>query len=256
MGHQLYKNDAMMSARMITPWHRLGEVKENVTMADLHKLLGWPVTMEQLYTKRGEATEAYATIRTIFNQDGTEKERIILGDKLSKDYKILQNTELLKVIEPLNEAGCAIETAGSLRNGRRVWVLLRLSTDLVIGKNDVIQKYILCSNDHTGIESARFGLVGIRVVCANTLGAAEHNNRSQLIRIMHNSKVKENLEVVASMLDHVNGQFLAYGEKLAKLADTGINSEDLKKYVKEVFFPTFNADKEREERQQAQLLSL
>ncbi len=249
MAHEILEHDQMISGRNITPWHELGEVRENFTIKDLHRIMGWHVDLVPLITADGDKTESFATVRKNFTAkpDGTvDTSNIVLGAGLSKNYAVLQNDDLIQIVEPFVEAGCALETAGTLKNGQRVWIMLRLANDLHVGKEDVIQKYIMVSNDHTGRQAARFGLVGVRVVCMNTLNAAEGFDRaSNLIRIYHQGNVNDNLKTVASMLDHVNGKFVNYAIRLEQLAKVGINTEDLKQYVHDCFFERFTA-KEKE----------
>lgn len=233
MAHLITADDSFFAARNKSAWHGLGNVKENISNDDYMTTIGYQVDKEQLFTAYGEPVETYATVRT--TSDGR---RIILGDKLSAEYSVLQNAELLEATKPLQEAGCALETFGTLQEGRRVWILLRLQGDLLVGKNDVIKRYILLSNDHTGRQSARVGFTPIRVVCANTLGMAENGFESELIKIRHQGNISVAVGNVTRLIDTANGQFLAYGEQLDALADTQISQADLNRYVKRVFLPT------------------
>jgi phage/plasmid-like protein (TIGR03299 family) len=249
MAHELHEHDQMISGRNIMPWHELGEVRENFGIDDLHRIMGWPVEMVPLITADGDKTDSFATVRKDFTTlpEGMKPTgNIILGTGLSRNYSVLQNEDLIKIVEPFVDNGCALETAGTLKNGQRVWIMMRLAKDLNVGKDDVIQRYILASNDHTGRQSAKFGLVGVRVVCQNTLNVAESAETSKLIRIYHQGDVNESMKTVASMLDHVNGAFVNYGINLSQLAKEQINADDLRKYVRNCFFERFNA-KEKEE---------
>lgn len=251
MAHEIKEHDQMISGRNITPWHELGEIKENVTIKDLHRIMGWHVDLVPLITADGDKTESFATVRKDYTTtpEGTIKSgNIVLGAGLSKNYSVLQNDDLIRLVEPFVENGCALETAGTLKNGQRVWIMMRLAKDLHVGKDDVIQKYIMLSNDHTGRQAARIGLVGIRVVCQNTLNAAELDRASNIIRIYHQGNVNESMKTVASMLDYVNGKFVNYGIQLDKLANTNINTDDLRQYVSDCFFQRFSA-KEKDEMQ-------
>ena len=252
MAHLITKQDNAFFLKA-PAWHRLGIVKDTaITKYDLTNEFGWPVFKEQLFTARGEATTTYATIRPIYNPDGTLKERIILGDKLSEDYQVLQNGELINMIDPLLEAGCFVQTGGTLNQRRRIWVLLDLPSDLQVG-NEVIKRYILLSNDHTGKESARVGFVPVRVVCANTLSMAENGGHS-LIKILHKGDVAKSMEAVIKLIDTANGQFLAYGEQLEALMDMPIDQDTLNAYVKTVFLPRSKAETTEEEDSEANRL--
>lgn len=248
MAHEITAADAMISGRFITPWHGLGEVVEDFNVEDLRRIMGWQVekfmTQTVTYFPNGDETleedviypmdtEKYATVRMPRN---AQEAPIVLGAGLSRGYKVLQNEELIRVVEPFVQQGCALETAGTLRQGARVWIMLRLSGDINVKGDDQINSYILFSNDHTGAQAARIGMVGIRVVCQNTLNVAESGKASQLIRIMHQGDVAGNLLEVSKLLDTAKGQFINYGASLNHLANKGIKEKDLRKYVTNCFF--------------------
>lgn len=218
-------------------WHDLGLVLDRqIEKQDLITAFGYHIDKQRLALPSGTLTNTYATVRKL--ADGSE---IILGDKLSAGYTVLQNTKLIDGITPLLDAGSIIETAGTLDEGRRVWLLLRLQNDMIIGDADQINCYILVSNEHTGAESLRVGFVPIRVVCANTLGMAHNSSASNLLRIKHTDSVNLSFDQAVKMIDSANGQFLAYGEQLDLLAQTSIEQADIDAYVKRVFFPTLDA---------------
>ena len=247
MAHEITVVDSMISGRFITPWHGLGEVTGDFGIEDLRRIMGWSVIKVPLQTTPVEdvfsdftfhnvkslMTDKYATVRLPY---GEVDEPIVLGAGLSDSYKVLQNTDLIKVIEPFVEQGCMLETAGTLKQGRKVWVMLRLSSEINVGSDDNIKQYILASNDHTGAQAAKFGLIGVRVVCNNTLTLAESSKDAQLIRIIHQGDVNKNMQTVASMLNHVNGRFENYSHDLNLLAKSGINEKDLRKMVKDCFY--------------------
>lgn len=255
MAHLIGKTDSMVSGRGQIPWHKLGEVVPgNVPLETLERHIGWNVELEPLVTKRGEPTTTYATIRKDFINGVFT--RIVLGDKLGEGYGLFTNRQLLKIVKRFQEQGCAIETGGSLREGKRVWVLMRLQSDLIVGQNDRIETYVLLSNDFTGTESVKIGTVGIRVVCNNTLTWAESSENSKLIRIAHTKNVTEAVEDVVNLMDTANGGFLSYGEDLEALAKKGINQNDLNAYVKRIFFPKLELiEDDKEKAKQADKLA-
>jgi phage/plasmid-like protein (TIGR03299 family) len=218
-------------------WHGKGEIFKDriITKPDLIEKFGYPIAKEQLFTAHGEPTTTYATIREYNGK------RIILGDKLSAQYSVLQNSELIDCIDPLLEAGCIPESALTLKDGQEIVLLLRLPGDLLVGNGEHIKRFIMLSNEHTGMKSARVGFVPIRVVCANTLSMAEGSNQSSLIRVRHKGNVGHNVELVTDLIDTANGQFLAYGKQLEQLMTHQIVQADLDKYVKRIFFPRMQA---------------
>jgi phage/plasmid-like protein (TIGR03299 family) len=96
----------------------------------------------------------------------------------------LQNDQAFQFFDPFVSSGLVtLETAGSLREGKRVWILARIAenSDVGIVGDDIVRKYLLLSNSHDGTTAVRVGFTPIRVVCANTLAMAVRNGQSQLI---------------------------------------------------------------------------
>lgn len=216
------------------PWHNLGrrfEVPPSLEEALVAAGLDWKVTTEPLFSGAKEQVEAMLTRRSSDNS--------ILG-VVGPKYVPLQNTEAFDFFKPfIDEKAAAIETAGSLRQGKRVWVLAKINRDpLVIKGNDIVEKYVLLSNSHDGTLAVRVGFTPIRVVCNNTLSMAINSEASKLIRIKHTKNVAANLESVQEIMNLADQEFQATAEQYRMLTTKDINSKDLEKYIKIVFNTT------------------
>jgi len=221
-----------------TPWHGLGvaipegkklSIEEAIVVAGLD----WEVERRHIYTEdeRGNplgVLNHYVTYRT---SDNT-----VLGI-VGKDYQALQNRDAFRWFQPFLESGEAtIETAGSLKWGSKIWVLARIMRDpLVVGKEDIMEHYVLLSNSHDGSLAVRVGFTPIRVVCNNTLCLAHESKASKLLRVKHTSRVRENLEAIRETIDLAQQEFAATVDQYKRLASKQINSTDLVKYVRLVF---------------------
>ena len=216
-----------------TPWHKLGiQVTQAPSIEEAIKLAGldWKVGLKPLFTGQGESVEAFATYRETDNR--------ILG-VVGPQYKPLQNADAFKFFNPFLQSGeTSLETAGSLRNGQRVWILAKINReDSVIVKqsDDRVAKYLLLSNSHDGTLAIRVGFTPIRVVCNNTLSLAHNAGGSQLLRVKHTGNVNENLEKIQQIINVANERFEATADQYRLLASKQVNSADLEKYVKIVF---------------------
>ena len=231
MAHQILENDTMFSVKE-RPWHGLGVVvetaptiEEAITLANL----GWTVEPKEIKTVDGiNIPNKKALMRSDTND--------CLG-VVGSGYNILQNTEAFKFFEPFVENGLAtLETAGSLFNGKRVFILAKIAgDDMEVQKGDFVEKYILLSNAHDGSQAVKVGYTPIRVVCNNTLTCAETSQTSQLIRVYHKTNVSQTLQDLRETMDLVNKQFIATEEKYKELAKKQVSTADLDKYVKRVF---------------------
>jgi phage/plasmid-like protein (TIGR03299 family) len=160
-----------------------------------------------------DVPDAYAVVR---NAD-----KRVLGT-VGPDYKPLQNTEAFGLLDSLAEAGeVRYHTAGSLKGGRRVWLLAEISSlriEPVPG--DVSTPYLLLSNGHDGRVSLRVLPTAVRVVCQNTATLALQQGKRDGITIRHTgdmaAKVAEARQALGFCADAVE----TYAEQAAELART------------------------------------
>ena len=86
-------------------------------------------------------------------------------------YRVVQNEEAFAFTDGLLGEGVKYETAGSLQNGRKIWLLAKLPDKYII-EGDQIDPYLVFSSSHDGSGSIKVAMTPIRVVCQNTLNLA------------------------------------------------------------------------------------
>jgi phage/plasmid-like protein (TIGR03299 family) len=94
----------------------------------------------------------------------------ILG-VVSDRYKVVQNHEAFAFTDTLLGEGVKYETAGSLYDGKKIWLLAKLPDKYII-EGEQIEPYLIFSNSHDGSSSIKVAMTPIRVVCQNTLNLA------------------------------------------------------------------------------------
>ena len=160
--------ESMFSTR-VTPWHGLGKiVAEAPTSEDAIHLAGldWDVVQQKIYLEDGtEIKDAYANVRSSDN-----KPLGIVGNR----YQIVQNIEAFSFTDSLLGEGVKYETAGSLKDGKTIWLLAKLPDKYEI-LGDKIDPYIVFTNTHDGTGSVKVAMTPVRVVCNNTLNMALHS---------------------------------------------------------------------------------
>lgn len=216
------------------PWHGLGKQVEkgiSTKQAIVEAGLDWKVSTVPLYTG-----EDYGTQQVSHRAIIRESDKSVLS-VCGPDYHVLQNQEAFNFFDPYIDAGEAfLHTAGSLRQGRDIWVLAKLNRDPIqITKDDIVDKYLLLSNSHKSGIAVKVGFTPIRVVCANTLAMASSNQDSQLIRVIHGKQVLENLSAIREVINAADARFEATSEQYRYLASKQINRKDLQKFIKLVF---------------------
>ena len=217
-----------------TPWHGLGTALQEDDLYDWPKTcekagLAWDVELVPLVTADTQTQVAHKAVRR--KTDGR-----ILG-VVGHRYAALQNRDAFAWFQPFLDAKeAALHTAGSLRQGSRIWVLAKLNRrPLVVAPGDEVEKFILLSHGHDGSLAVRVGFTPVRVVCQNTLSMAHGSDASKLIRIKHTKDVHENLANIREVMDLANQEFEATAEQYRLLARKSINQADLRSYVKKVF---------------------
>lgn len=148
------------------PWHGLGvRVEEAPSSQDALRLSGldWQVVQQAITTTEGVPIPGYkANLRDTDHQ--------VLG-VVTDRYRVVQNTEAFAFTDGLLGEGVKYETAGSLQNGRKIWLLAKLPDKYII-EGDQIDPYLVFSNSHDGSGSIKVAMTPIRVVCQNTLNLA------------------------------------------------------------------------------------
>lgn len=147
------------------PWHGLGvQVAEapDCAAAIRHAGLDWTVSQAPVIVNSRPVPDYRANVR---GADGA-----VLGIVGSR-YQVVQNQDAFRFTDELLGQGVRYETAGSLYNGKRVWVLARLPKNFRL-LGDEVDSYVCFTNSHDGKGSVRVVVTPVRVVCRNTLNVA------------------------------------------------------------------------------------
>ncbi len=149
----------------VAPWHGLGVCVEEAlnSREALEKSgLNWMVEQRPIITD-GKLIPGYkANIR---QTDGK-----ILG-VVTDRYKVVQNHEAFAFTDALLGEGVKYETAGSLSDGKRIWILAKLPDKYII-EGEQVDPYLVFSSSHDGSGAIKVCMTPIRVVCQNTLNIA------------------------------------------------------------------------------------
>lgn len=215
------------------PWHGLGvKLEEPPTSEEAIKLAGldWKVDLSKIIVCDQEQDNWLAITRS------TDKR--VYGI-VKPGWEPLQNNEAFSFFDPIVKEGFATyECAGSLKNGEIVWILARLTGEnLVVGKGDEIEKYLLLSNGHTGKVGVNVQFTATRVVCANTLAMAHGETEMARRRFIHSSKTKASLEQLRETINFANQSFDKTVEVYKDLAQVGLSNDKAHKFFEKVFYP-------------------
>ena len=225
----------------VKPWHNLGVcVEEAPNSANALKLAGldWNVIQKPVRTDDGILIPNYvANIR--------DKDNRVLG-VVTEKYKVVQNSEAFAFTDALLEnKDVRYECAGSLNNGRRVFLLARMPESEILG--DKFENYLCFSNSHDGTGAVRVCATPVRVVCENTLNMALSSaTRAWSVKHM-GLNIEDKLHEAQMCLKLAS----RYNEELKKQAERYANytvsDDDIQEFLNELF-PTTADMSEREKK--------
>lgn len=224
-----------------TPWHGLGTKVENTLSVDeMMKAAGldWQVEKIPAYVDiKGKQVQTgqSALVRAT---DG----RIL--DVVPNDWNEVQNHEAFEFFREWVDAGdMEMHTAGSLDDGRRIWVLAKTKEKFEVFGNDLIEGYFLLSSPHVYGYSFDARATNIRVVCNNTLTLALKEKADVGVRLSHRNKI--DIEEVKGMVGLSKQQLNNYKELAEYLGSRRASPENIIQYFKDVFPLTGKVDDEK-----------
>lgn len=194
------------------PWHGLGVgVDEAQTSKEAIKIAGldWEVHSKPIYNDKGIEIPNYKA-----NTRSTDDS--VLGI-VSNRYKIVQNSEAFDFTDSLVGEGCTYETAGSLMNGKKIFLTTKLPGTKIVG--DDFENFIVFTNSHDGLGSIQACMAPVRVVCNNTLNLAL-NNASRKWTTRHLGDIQSKLDEAKHTLQLAH----EYMDKFAVVADQMANT--------------------------------
>ncbi|MEY8334606.1 DUF932 domain-containing protein [Lachnospiraceae bacterium 47-T17] len=206
------------------PWHGLGvQVQEAPTSEKALWLAGldWKVLQKDIFTEGRVRVPGYrANVR---DTDGQ-----VLG-VVTDRYKVVQNEEAFAFTDALLGKGVRYETAGSLQDGRKVWLLARLPSEYIIS-GEQISPYLVFSNTHDGSGAVRVAVTPVRVVCNNTLNLALQTAKRSWSMI-HTGDIRGKLQEAKDTLFLAETYMENLGKEIGKLSGVSISDEQVKEYI-------------------------
>lgn len=218
--------ESMMYVREV-PWHGLGtKVDEAPNSKEAIKLaeLDWNVNPTVIYDANGKEISGYkANMR--------DSDQSILGI-VSDRYQIVQNSEAFEFTDSLLDEGVVYETAGSLRDGKQIWLLARMPSTTILG--DDVDPYLCFTNTFDGSGAIKVCMTPVRVVCNNTLNLAlETTKRSWSTR--HIGDLAGKLHQAKETLGLAQEYMKKLDEDADRLANTKLSDAEIESIVSFIF---------------------
>jgi phage/plasmid-like protein (TIGR03299 family) len=239
MAHEITRSDNLVLTAK-PAWHGLGVVVENAP-SPLEALtiagLGWRVDQWPL---QASGPDGLRPVRShVLNvRSDTQAELGVVG----VGYQPVHNKELAEFVDALSDSGeVKIESAGSIRGGKRVWFLAR-GKSIWVSDYDEVKPYLLVANGHDGTLSVVCQPTTIRVVCRNILHASlkEGERSSMTVRFRHEGAIADKLESAKAALGLFTSARAAFEQQAKTLQAKTMDREDLQRFWLDVYAATLD----------------
>lgn len=227
--------ESMFSVRE-KPWHYTQNpevtklIQEAPTSKDALHLAGldWNVVSAPVYQENGLLIPGYkANVR--------DKDNSVLGI-VSSRYRVVQNKEAFSFTDALigdTEFGeVRYETAGSLCNGKKVWLLAKMPTKKIL--DDDVEPYICFANSFDGSGAVQVCATPIRVCCANTMNLAL-NTAKRKWSTKHVGDMQSKLEEAKLCLSLMDKYMINLDVEADRLANAKLHEEEIEQILDEMF---------------------
>ena len=238
------------------PWHGLGnKVEGNLTPEEKLKAAGldWTVSKRPVYyaskpdvwdlnDPRGEAKLLTADGQYMVVRDTDNKVLSHCGEAFTP----FQNHETMSFFKKFTDAGqMAMDTAGSLSDGERIWGLAKIKKGFKLAGGDEIEGYLLMANSHKVGTAMTIMFTPIRVVCNNTITLAlNQEGITGKFRMLHLQMFDDDIMTAAEEALGISGtQMELFKQKSEFLAKKRAKQDQVDNFIAEMFQP--NVLKER-----------
>jgi len=215
------------------PWHGLGvPVSSDLTPMQMMQKAGvdWRVRKVATYA----APEDMDLIPTGTSALIRESDSTVLAPMVGDNWEPIQNEDAFNFFNEFCAAGdMEMHTAGSLKDGKIVWVLAKIKESFDVLGKDQVDNYMLFSNPHIYGKSAQVRMTPVRVVCQNTMNYSL--NMESCNEAIVNHRKTFNPELVKEQLGLAHEKFEMYKEAANFLATKRYTQDNLITFLNTVF---------------------
>ncbi len=212
MAH-LVENMAFVGA---TPWHGLGnQLPQNQPLEVWQKEAGmdWEIRESEVLYMADYKIQSYADSKVLHRSDTGKALSVV-----SKRYQVVQPREVLGFYRDLvSVGGFELESAGVLKDGKKLWALARTGQETLLKGGDKVKAYLLLATSCDGTLATTAQFTSVRVVCNNTLQLAVGDSKGA-VKVPHSTsfdpkQVKQALGLGISAWDEFMGSMQALTER-------------------------------------------
>lgn len=226
-----------MAYRNEVPWHGMGNpVSGKMSAEQMRKAAKQDYTVnkvQQFIDIKGKTIKVPNVFALVRSSDNA------ILSTVGSVYKPVQTDTVFQFFHDfVKEAKMEIETAGSLWNGKYVWVLARVKqADFAIKGKDEMRNYLLLCSPFERGKALIMQYTNVRVVCWNTLCMALGHNakgHNHAFRMPHTKDFKVEKEEAKRVLGLITEQAAEFKEAASFLATKKISEKQTEKFFLDV----------------------
>lgn len=233
MAHEIMNHDKVGMART-GAWHGLGTVVPDYMTPEvaLREFLGWQVEAREIYMRNSLGEFVMVPDKRVTVRADVDLPLGVVSDS----YEIIQNQAMLEDIKALcGESGARVATVGSVKNCKRVWVLLQMAQESLIC-GDTFNEYIALMSSHDGTGGYVIAPTSVRIVCNNTyscaFGASE--GKAHAITIRHTSGARDAIAQARDIVGKMRTSFADFRDVLTSLGGNNITDTAARYLLKHI----------------------
>jgi phage/plasmid-like protein (TIGR03299 family) len=226
------------------PWHGLGQQLTPDAPIDVWRKeagLDWEAQVSPvMFWPEGIAAPQVVENKNVIFRNDTKTPLGVVSDR----YKIHQPADVLDFFNTLvQSAGFSLEVAGAIRGGKRIWALANVNKESVVLHDDAVKGYLLLSTSFDGSAATIGQFTSIRVVCNNTLSAADSEESSSRVMLTHGTDFDSSL--MRERLGIIVGGFDGMMDKYRSFARQDVSSAYAKEFFNKLFPATFDPETQK-----------
>ena len=214
-----------------TPWHGLGQrLPENQPLEVWQKAAGMDWQIEESAVlfradpRKPFDVHTHAESKVLYRSDTHMPLSVV-----SARYQTVQPAAILEFYRDLvSVGGFELETAGVLKDGKKLWALAKTGQETLLKGGDQVKGYLLLSTSCDGTLATTAQFTSVRVVCHNTLQMAL-GDREGVVRVPHSTQFDP--EAVKRSLGVAGGHWAIFQDQITALAERKVNRFDVVRYV-------------------------
>lgn len=217
-----------------TPWHGLGnQLAHNQPLEVWAQQAGmnWKIEESEVRFIAGStglgSIHAFPEQKVLYRSDTRAPLSVV-----SSRYQVVQPSEILEFYRDLTEVGgFELETAGVLKDGKKLWALARTGQSATLKGLDKVNGYLLLATACDGTLATTAQFTSVRVVCNNTLAIALSDGAGS-VKVPHRSHfdaqtVKRQLGIAVSSWD-------AFMVRMKALSERKVSDAVAEKFLRRV----------------------